>query len=158
MLGMLSVIMFGLTLALVFSPKTPIQPPSPTEQVFDVTGLEVQEVGKVIVKMVPFPKDRTADFTVVSLDGRYPVYFSKEKCENDVAPFMYGPYDSILHCPIEGPDVIAAIVSDQVWLEDRLVPFKQYLSCINGWVYKGRDANGKESWFVEMFGFQTPFC
>jgi hypothetical protein len=111
------------------------------------------DVRTIVVKMVERPSDRERDFTVIPLDGTYTLCFDLNSCTVDSTSYAYGPYDSVKHCSISEPNITDRLISDQAWLDDDLEPFKRFISCMNGWVYLGTNAQGEEVWFIEMFGF-----
>lgn len=120
-------------------------------------GFRSVDVNIIVAKMVERPSDRERDFTVVRLDGTYQVFYDPSKCMTDDRPYMYGPFDSISHCPIADKGTLEGIVSDFAWLDDDLAPLRAYTNCLNSWVYLGVDQEGRERWFIEMFGFRA-FC
>ena len=139
---------------LVLSACNLSEPPTATTAPVVPTAVKID---LVIIKKVAFPADRETDFALVQLDGSYTVHFNEAECMTDDKPYMYGPYNSVRHCPILESEILQQIINDQAWLDKKLTPYLQYLNCIKGWVYLGKDEKGQERWFMEGFGFPA-FC
>ena len=157
---MLGLLVIALVLGGCVSTSGPLPTPTPTAtEIPTLTAIvETVQLKTIVVKMVGEPSDRERDFRVIRLDGTYDVSYEPHSCMMDDRPYMYGPYDSVKHCVISEKDIINGLSNDQSWLQDDLQPFKQYLNCVNGWVYLGKkNQTGEEVWFIEMFGFPA-FC